>query len=142
MNALTTEEEEMKKVADEVMPEPDPTEEPEENLDNFMANAEIELWLSTDGKQTVHLKTNEPDGRLRKKAIARTMELYDFVLTRYGTKQAQAVKEYGKGNGEGKPDPETCPHTQFKFAQSHTEKNPGKWFKSCVSCGKFLGWQS
>ena len=100
---------------------------------------EFELFLSSDGKHTVHVKAFDATGK--RKALTVATETYDYILTRYGTKQAQAVKEYGKENGEAKPDQETCKHTNVKFAQSHTEKNPGKWFKSCADCGKFLSWQ-
>ncbi|MBI3980692.1 hypothetical protein HY345_01720 [Candidatus Microgenomates bacterium] len=117
-------------------------DEIEEYLEKENFNGELEIYLSTDGKHTVHLKTSEPDKAKRKEMIAKAMELYDFVLARYGTKQAQAVKEYSHGNGHDKPDQETCTHPQFKFAQVKKEgPNTGKWFKSCAQCGKFLGWQ-
>lgn len=148
----------IKEMADDVLDEstakePEWPEEPGEEAtsDNFMANSKIILWLSTDGKNTVQLETNETVGKLRKQAIAKTMELYDFVLARYGTKQAQAVKEYGKDNGTKtltqpqsfaeKDIQENCPHTNVKFVESHTEKNPGRWFKTCADCKAFLGWQ-
>ena len=98
----------------------------------------LELFMSTDGKHTVHVTVENPEAR--KEAVQKGMEMYDYVVTRYGTKQAQAVREYG--NGERKPSQETCKHTNIKFAQSKTEKNPGRWFKACKDCGKFLGWQS
>jgi len=100
---------------------------------------EFELFLSTDGKHTVHIKADTKEGR--KKALAVATETYDYIKTRYGTKQGQAVREYSK-NGESKPDQSTCSHENIKFAQSKTEKNPGRWFKSCKDCGKFLGWKS
>jgi len=60
-------------------------------------------------------------------------------------------EETNKGNGNGKSEMEkldekqakqdACKHTNIKFVQSKTEKNPGRWFKSCANCGKFLGWQ-
>ena len=114
---------------------------------NYMENAKIELWLSTDGKHTVKLETNELDNTKRKTAIAKTMDLYDFVLARYGTKQAQAVKEYGNGKSgmqtydDDKAKQDACKHLNIKFLQSKTEKNPGRWFKQCADCKKFLGWQ-
>ncbi len=36
---------------------------------------------------------------------------------------------------------DACSHIDIKFVQSQTDKNPGRWFKSCKDCGKFLGWQ-
>lgn len=35
---------------------------------------------------------------------------------------------------------EQCPHINTKVAQSHTEKNKDRTFKSCLDCKKFLGW--
>ena len=101
----------------------------------------LELFISTDGKHTVHVTTDDPNSR--REAVAKAMEIYDYLKARYGTKQAQAVKEYRNGNFEkGGVNQETCPHTNVAFKQSRTEKNPGRWFKSCRDCGKFLGWQS
>lgn len=123
-------------VADEV------AEEKEEVKGNYMANAELELYLSSDGKNTVHLKTNEPDNKTRKEAIAKAMELYDFVLARYGTKQTLNKATYNPVvTPEVKPDQATCKHVNVKFVESHTEKNPGRWFKTCKDCGAFCGWQ-
>jgi hypothetical protein len=102
----------------------------------------FEVWLSTDGKHSVHCVADTPEGRREAMRVA-TQE-YDYILERYGTKQAQAVKEYGKGNGDAKPEQvnqDTCKHINVRFAQSKTEKNPGRWFKSCADCGKFLGWK-
>lgn len=107
------------------------------------AEYDFELWLSTDGKHTVKVAAKTHEGK--KKALKVATETYDYILTRYGTKQGQAVKEYGKENGAKPPtvtvvNPETCTHVEVKFAQSHTEKNPNRWFKSCKTCKKFLGW--
>jgi len=101
---------------------------------------EFELWLSTDGKHSVHVKADSAEGK--RKALIVATETYDYIISRYGTKQAQAVKEYSKNGDNKEVNPETCPHTTTKFTQSHTDKNPGRWFKSCVECKKFLGWQS
>ena len=123
------------------LPEFNP-EEVEEVMDNSEelgeSKYEFELFLSTDGKHTIHVKAFDAPGK--RKALRVATETYNYILTRYGTKQAQVVKEYGKENGEIKPDQEICKHTNVKFSQSHTEKNPGKWFKSCTDCGKFMGW--
>jgi len=99
----------------------------------------FEVWLSTDGKHTIHCTADTPEGR--REAMRVATENYNYILARFGTKQGQAVKEYSKENGTKEVNQETCQHTQVKFAQSKTEKNPGRWFKSCVTCGKFLGWQ-
>ena len=109
-----------------------------EEQDVTEASFEFEMYLSTDGKHTVHVKADTRKGRTQ--AIAYAMKNYDFILTRYGTKQGQAVKEYG--NGKPKVSSTDCKHTNIKFAQSKTEANPGRWFQSCKDCGKFLGWKS
>jgi len=37
--------------------------------------------------------------------------------------------------------PMICAHTGgFKFAQSHSIKNPDRWFRKCAKCGEFIGW--
>ena len=99
----------------------------------------FEVWLSTDGKHSIHCTATTPEGR--REAMRVATENYDYIVTRYGTKQAQAVREYSKENGKPEVNQETCSHTQVKFTQSKTEKNPGRWFKSCAICGKFLSWQ-
>lgn len=99
---------------------------------------EFELFLSTDGKQTVHVKAFDAAGK--RKALTVATETYDYILARYGTKQGQAVKEYAKPS-ESPIAPETCPHTNVKFVQAHTPKNEGRWFKTCVDCKKFISWQ-
>jgi hypothetical protein len=121
-------------------------EEADEELESILDEAEIvakgdfelEVFMSTDGKHTVHTKSK--DRKSHQEAVNKAIEYYDYIKARFGTKQAQAVKEY-KNGGKSEVDQETCPHTKFKYAQSKTEKNPGRWFKGCADCGKFLGWQ-
>ena len=120
----------------EVSPDPDWINEEQPNEDPE-AEYEFELFLSTDGKHTVHTKANREN---KNRAMKVATETYDYLLASYGTKQGQAVKEYG--NGQAAVSPETCKHINVGFSQSKTEKNPGRWFKSCKSCHKFLGWQS
>jgi len=61
-----------------------------EGLDNF----EGEIWLSTDGKLTVRMKAETPEGRFAGAKWAK--DTYEAIVKRYGTKQAQAVREYKK----------------------------------------------
>jgi len=110
----------------------------EEKIPDKKGDYELEMYLSTDGKHTVHIIVKDPT--MRHEAVKKAMELYDYVLARYGTKQAQAVKEYSKE--VEKIDPATCKHEHTKVAQSKTEKNPGRWFKTCQDCKSFLGWTS
>jgi len=121
----------------------------DEQMEREMRNEtdyKLSLFLSSDGKHTVNVEVIKPESR--REAVEKAVEVYDFIIKKYGTKQAQAVKEYGNGqstmqkydNDQAKQD--ACSHTNIKFVQSKTEKNPGKWFKSCIDCGKFLGWQN
>lgn len=115
--------------------EEQPNEVPEKDRN---AEYEFELFLSTDGKHTVHVKSDRDN---KNRAMKVATETYDYILTRYGTKQGQAVKEYGNGRQAPEVNQETCKHVNVKFAQSKTDKNPDRWFKGCRDCGKFLGWQ-
>ncbi|MCL5433325.1 MAG: hypothetical protein M1524_04405 [Patescibacteria group bacterium] len=56
---------------------------------------EFECFLSTDGKHTVRILAKTPEGR--KDGLSYAQKVYDRILVRYGTKQAQAVKEYKNG---------------------------------------------
>ena len=109
-------------------------EEPKEE-----ANYEFELWLSTDGKNTVKVKAFTSEGK--RKALKVATDTYDYIVARYGTKP----KMWGdvmKKNGEpAKPDKSTCKHANVAYKESKTEKNPGRWFKTCKDCGSFLGWK-
>lgn len=57
----------------------------------------LEIFLSTDGKHTVKTTSSTPEGN--KKAYEVAIAMYDQILAKYGTKQALAVKEYAKENG-------------------------------------------
>jgi hypothetical protein len=58
---------------------------------------EIEVYLSSDGKNTVKYRVPEEHStsEVRKKALETAKKIYDAILEVYGTKQAQAVREYG-----------------------------------------------
>lgn len=102
-------------------------------------NFEGEVWLSTDGKHTVRIKANTEEDR--KQALIWAKKVYEAVVARYGTKQALNAKTYqNPKNTEDKSNQATCTHTEYavKIA-GPTSKNPGKSFKSCRSCNKFLG---
>lgn len=124
--AMSAKEEEMKEEADKLLPK----------------RYTLEVFMSTDGKHTVHVTTDDPTSR--HEAVKKAMEMYDYVLARYGTKQAQAVKEYGNGKTAEAPkvDQGSCSHVNVQFYQVKKEgPNTGKWFKSCKDCKKFMGWQ-
>lgn len=102
---------------------------------------DLRVFLSTDGKHTIEVSKANSTSKERKEMLAKAMDAYDFVVKRYGTKQGQAVKEYGK-ESKDKVDQDKCDHSETTFKQSKTEKNPGRWFKQCIKCGKFMGWRT
>lgn len=95
-----------------------------------------EIFLSTDGKHTVHAISTTKKGR--KAALKWSRAVYDALLSRYGTKQGQAKKEYSKD--EEKEKQENCAHPKTSVVTSRSEKNPGRQFNKCDVCGQFLGW--
>jgi len=64
---------------------------------------EGELFLSSDGKNTVHIKASTKEGR--KAGLTWAKSLYDKLMHTYGSKQSISVKEYAK---EGQPDLGKC----------------------------------
>jgi hypothetical protein len=107
---------------------------------------EIEVYLSSDGKNTVKYRVPEEHStsEVRKKALETAKKIYDAILEVYGTKQAQAVREY-RADSEKKEDfkemNQDCKHELFAVRQVKKEgKNKGKLFKTCTTCKKFLEW--
>lgn len=98
----------------------------------------FEVFLSTDGKHTVHVTADDEKGK--RKALRVATDTFDYLLSRYGTKQGQAVKEYSKDAKQ--INQEDCNHVNRKFLQVKKEgKNQGRWFSTCPDCKKFLGWK-
>jgi len=103
-----------------------------------------EIWLSTDGKHTVHIAADTAAGR--KAGGKWAVEAYKWIVKELGTKPELWEEVMTKKNGKEPERKEekatsTCPHTQFKVKQVSKEgPNKGKYFKVCVDCGKFLGW--
>jgi len=61
---------------------------------------EGELYLSTDGKNTVHVKASTKEGR--KEALKWAKLVYEGIKSNYGTKQELNVKAYDKTEDLGK----------------------------------------
>ena len=61
---------------------------------------EGELYLSTDGKNTVHVKSSTPEGR--KAALKWAKLVYEGVKSNYGTKQQLNIETYNKEEDLGK----------------------------------------
>jgi hypothetical protein len=102
----------------------------------------FELFLSTDGKHTVRVSSDTPEGS--KKAYEVAVSIYEQVLERYGTKQQQMstqekkVREFDKMIEKERQ--ENCGHINKKVLQVKQGKNAGRNFIKCLDCGKFLGW--
>ena len=68
----------------------------EEAIAEESGDFEAEIFLSTDGKHTVRVKAQTQAGR--KDALMWAKQVYNRIVAVYGTKQAQAVKEYTRGD--------------------------------------------
>jgi len=66
----------------------------ENDIEKVLEDFEGEVWLSTDGKHTVRVLAKNSESRAI--ALNWAKEVYEKIVERYGTKQAQAVKEYAK----------------------------------------------
>lgn len=105
-----------------------------------------EVYLSSDGKNTVHFEADTPEGRTAGGEWA--IKVYRALEKEFGTKADMWERTINKGNRsmEKKPsivkeDQDSCPHTTFKVLQVKKEgSNKGKWFKTCENCKKFLSW--
>ncbi len=98
----------------------------EESKEDF----EFELFLSTDGKNTVRVKANTPKGRTEAMKYAKAV--YEKLVARYGTK----AEQYTKANPiqtNGKEAPVCGVHGSTKVWIEGTSKTTGKpyGFWSC-----------
>jgi len=73
----------------------------------------LEIYLSTDGKHTVKTTSDTVEGN--KKAYEVAVAMYDQIVAKYGTKQAQAVREYEKETGQ---ELGNCPKCGAKMLMS------------------------
>jgi ssDNA-binding Zn-finger/Zn-ribbon topoisomerase 1 len=114
----------MKEVADELL-------KPDEY--------EIELYLSTDGKHTVHYKAQTPEGR--KKGLNVAMILFDAIKKKYGTKADMWGEAMKNGKKEEPKEVKTqgCPkcggtRTFREGVSAKTGKRWAGWFCSNTEC--------
>ncbi len=61
-----------------------------------MSNFKLNLFLSTDGKNTVSMEADTPEGR--EAGIVYARALYDKILAAYGNKNQQLAKSEPKQN--------------------------------------------
>ena len=85
-------------------------------------DGELELFLSTDGKHTVNIRTTTD----KEVSVQKAMELYDFIKEIYGTKQAQAKSEYSKPTEDQLNSESFCP--VHKVEMRKYEKNGKSWY--------------
>lgn len=95
-------------------------EESEGLLDEAVANTETgefvgEIFLSTDGKNTVHIIAKTPQGR--KAALVWAKAVYEGLRGSYGTKQQLNAETYNKEEDLGK-----CPKCKAEMKMSSKGK--------------------
>lgn len=100
-------------------------------------------FYSTDGKHTFSFEADTPEGRVSGDKWARTK--YEQAMYSYGSKQANAAKEYKKVEAEPAKTVHVgnCQHLDQSIKVSSGAKNPknaGRRYKVCNECKEFLGW--
>lgn len=110
---------------------------------------EGEIFFSTDGKHTVHVKADTAEGR--KAGGTWALNTYRWIVGELGTKAEMWDKAINGKKEEKKPFSGTtgaqggqkndCPHDEgYEVKISNSEKNKGKAYKKCLKCGAFMGW--
>ena len=69
-----------------------------EEVDSGKGEFKMELWLSTDNKNTVKVEATTPHGR--KEAAKYAVAMRKWLLDNFGSKQGFATKEYTKAESE------------------------------------------
>lgn len=77
---------------------------------------ELNVFLSSDNKNTVHIKAN--NAFAIKRGVKAGMELYDLLISTYGTKQQQNVETYDKPKEDSKP----CPNCGGRLLEGKSPK--------------------
>lgn len=109
----------------------DITKEDELTIDKLLEDEdkmEIEMYLSTDGKHTVHVKATEG---LVTEAYTQAKKIYDQILKDYGKGTVQKViEEMDSG------DVPTCPehHIAMKLHPAGISKRTGKPYNAFWTC--------
>lgn|SRR3990167_4147344 len=105
----------------------------------------LQLFLSTDGKHTVHVETDVMANKEeRKKAIADAMKLYNFVKGMYGTKADMWEGKIGKQPAQATIQPQkVCslcgsPMEYKEGFSKKTNKPWSGWF--CTSVKEHVEW--
>ena len=92
---------------------------------------QLELYLSTDGKHTIRVYAE--DEKEFDLLVAKAKGIYENIVKEYGLK-GEKKKEVKKENEQ------ECKHEiEYRIAGERS-KFPGRKYKVCKKCGKFLGW--
>lgn len=90
---------------------------------------EGELFLSTDGKNTVHIKASTKDGR--EKALKWAKKVYEGLRSTYGTKQELNKETYRQAILPANPQTRPCVHEGCQGTQTFrsgiSKKNNKPW---------------
>lgn len=79
----------------------------DESGEKFAGTFEGTVFMSTDGKHTVSIKSDTPAGR--RDGMKWMKQVYERLMTIYGSKQEYSAKEYKKAEGnEGLGRCEKC----------------------------------
>lgn len=95
---------------------------------------EGEIFLSTDGKNTVHIKSDTPEGRAHGWEWAK--RVYDEIKGQYGTKQQLNKETYQASSADVDTNsPSYCPI--HKTMMKKYEKDGRSWYSHMVSEGNW-----
>jgi hypothetical protein len=99
---------------------------------------EAELFLSTDGKQTVHVKASTKEGRAS--AIKWAKVVFEAVRSRYGTKQELNAKTYNPPLKKVDPNAPICAihNAPMTLKPAGVSKTTNKPYPAFWSCGERL----
>ena len=81
------------------------------DLDNTKADFQLEVYLSSDGKNTVHIKAEDGHKTI---AVEKAISLFNFIKEIYGTKQEANVKTYSQTEDLGKCATCGAPNVKYK----------------------------
>lgn len=100
----------------------------EESKEEF----EAELWLSTDGKNTIRVMAKTSEGR--KAAMTYAKAVYDRLIDRYGTKTEQQIKTHGL-HTDGKSAPICGIHNvPMNFREGGISKTSNRPYPAFWAC--------
>lgn len=95
----------------------------------------IEVWLSTDMKNTVRVEIpTAMTVKEGKELLARAETYYAYLLEKYGTKQATGAKEYRKKPVKGQSRPVGAKKSNWQTCEKHGKKYDANKYEGCYTC--------